>query len=112
MSSYQAQDKKGKHYHPRGQLCWYGCNAYGEMNGYVQPIKHVPEYVWIFDFSNKGFQKLKRDQTVVPKLNELVSMEPYGSTWDAANAKLKLNQESKREAKRRRKNASKKGRRK
>ena len=50
MSSYQCQDKKGKHYHPHGHLCWYGCNQYGEMNGYIQPIKRVPEYVWIFDF--------------------------------------------------------------
>lgn len=110
MSSYQCMDKKGKHYHPRGYLCWYGCNKYGEMNGYIQPIKRVPEYVWIFDFSNKGFQKLKRDQSNIPKLNEVIASEPRGSPYDISNVKLKLNQESQRAAKRRRKNASKKGR--
>ena len=111
MSSYQCQDKKGKHYHPRGYLCWYGCNRYGEMNGFVQPIKKVPEYVWIFDFENKGYQRLKRERAIVPKLNEVVSREPRGSPYEMASIKPRLNQLSKREIKRRNKNASsKKGR--
>lgn len=106
MSSYQCQDKKGKHYHPRGYLCWYGCNQYGEMNGFVQPIKKVPEYVWIFDFKNKGYQKLKQEWAKVPKLNEVISREPKGSLYEYANKKITLNQESKRQAKRRKKDAS------
>lgn len=109
MSSYQCQDKKGKHYHPKGYLCWYGCNQYGEMNGFVQPIKRVPEYVWIFDFKNKGFQRLKREQSIIPRLNEVISREPRGSPFETANVKPILSQESKRQ--RRKKNASsKKGR--
>ena len=109
MSSYQCQDRKGKHYHPHGMLCWYGCNTYGEMNGYIQPIKRVPEYVWIYDFASKGFQRLKREREQIPKLNELLSQDPRGSPYEVT--KPRLNQESKREAKRRRKNASsKKGR--
>lgn len=111
MSSYQCQDKKGKHYHPKGYLCWYGCNQYGEMNGFVQPIKRVPEFVWIYDFGNRGYQRLKREQSEKPKLNDIISREPRGSPYDMANVKPKLNQESKRAAKRRRKDASsKKGR--
>lgn len=111
MSSYQCQDKKGKHYHPRGYLCWYGCNQYGEMNGFVQPIKQVPEFIWIYDFSNRGYQRLKRERSVVPKLNEIVSKEPYGSPYEMANVKLKISQESKRETRRRNKDArNKKGR--
>ena len=110
MSSYQCQDKNGKHYHPRGYLCWYGCNKYGDMNGFIQPIKKVPEYVWIFDFQNKGYQKLKRDRAIKPKLNEVVSREPRGSPWAAANVKIRLSQVSQREIKRRNKNASKKNR--
>jgi hypothetical protein len=108
MSSYQTQDKKGKHYHPHGFLCWYGCNKYGEMNGFIQPIKRVPEYVWIFDFQNKGYQRLKKDQSVVPKLNDIVSKEPRGSPYEMANVKPILSQTSKREIKRRNKNASSK----
>ncbi len=111
MSSYQAKDRKGKHYHPHGMLCWFGCNQYGEMNGYVQIIKRVPEYVWIFDFSNKGYQRLKRERSVKPKLNELLSKEPKGFSYKESDVKPRLTQTSQREAKRRRKNASsKKGR--
>lgn len=105
MSSYQAQDKKRKHYHPRGYLCWYGCNQYGEMNGFVQPIKKVPEYVWIFDFSNKGYQRLKKERAMIPKINEVLAKEPRGSPLNESGVKIKLNQESKLKAKRRRKNA-------
>ncbi len=107
MSSYQCQDKKGKHYHPHGYLCWYGCDAYGEWNGYVQPIKRVPEYVWIFDFKNKGYQRLKQEMSITPNLNDIFSNEPRGSPYEMANTQLKLNQEPK--TKRRNKNASKKG---
>ena len=78
------------------------------MNGYIQPIKKVPEYVWIFDFKNKGYQRLKKEQSVIPKLNEIVSREPYGSPYEMANIKPKLSQVSKREIKRRNKNASSK----
>ena len=81
------------------------------MNGFVQPIKKVPEYVWIFDFENKGYQRLKRERAIVPKLNEVVSREPRGSPYEMASIKPRLNQLSKREIKRRNKNASsKKGR--
>lgn len=104
MSSYQVVDRKGKHYHPRGQLCWYGCNQYGEMNGFVQPIKQVPEYVYIFDFKNKGYQRLKKERAMIPKLNEVLARDPRASPLETKVNRL--SQESKRQAKRRRKDAS------
>lgn len=109
MSSYQRIDSNGKHYHPRGMLCWYGCNQYGEMNGFVQPIKKVPEFIWIFNFKAKGYQKLKRDRAIVPKLNEVLAKEPRGSPFDKSNIKPKLNQIS--ERKRRKEHAREKARR-
>lgn len=108
MSSYQATQKKGKkikHYHPYGYLCWYGCNQYGEMNGFVQPIKRVPEYVWIFDFANKGYQRLKREREEKMKINEVIAREPRGSPFDNTNVKPILSQQSKRDRKRRNKDA-------
>lgn len=104
MSSYQCQDKNGIHYHPRGMLCWYGCNSYGEMNGFIQPIKRVPEYVWIYDFGNKGYQRLKKEQKIIPKLNEVIAKEPRGSPL--VNVKTKLNQGPKQKKKKEKKNAS------
>lgn len=109
MSSYQCQDKKGKHYHPRGMLCWYGCNSYGEPVGIVQPIKRVPEYVWIYDFKNKGYQRLKREQSYIPPLKEVLTRDNKSLPLDNANKKAKLHQISKRKEKQRRlENASSK----
>ena len=113
MSSYQTQDKeKGKHYHPHGYLCWYGCKQYGEPNGFVQPIKKVPEYVWIFDFQNKGYQRLKRERKQKPSLNELLTREPQGFLYKESDVKAILSQATKfSDRKRREKDASsKKGR--
>ncbi len=93
MSSYQCQDKKGKHYHPHGYLCWYECNRYGEPNGKVIPIKKVPEFVWIYDFANKGYQKLKKDREKVMKLNEVIAGEPRASPLEPSDRKIKLTQQ-------------------
>ena len=106
MSSYQRQDKRGRHYHPRGMLCWYGCNDYGEMNGYIVPIKQVPDFIWIFKFNDRGFQKLKREQSKKIALPELFTRDPRASPYDATNIKNILNQRSVKENKRRDKDAS------
>ena len=111
MSSYQCQDKKGKHYHPRGMLCWYSCNSYGETTGTVIPIKRVPEYVWIFDFKNKGFQRLKREQNVIPPLNEVLTRDSAVISLESTNIKPKLHQQSQKkdkEQRRLKRNASSK----
>ena len=92
-------------------LCWFGCNRYGEWNGYVQPIKRVPEYVWIYSFAEKGFQKLKKDRAIRPKLNEVIAGDPRASPYPDSNKKPRLSQLSKREVKRRNKNAREKNRR-
>lgn len=105
MSSYQVKGRDGKHFHPHGMLCWYRCNKYGEMDGFVQPIKRVPEFVWIFDFSSKGFQKMKRDREIIPKLPEVISKEPRGSPLESK--KVRLVQTSQKKRKRRKENASK-----
>lgn len=100
MSSYQVVIKK-KHYHPRGWLCWYGCNQYGDPNGFIRPIKKVPEFIWFFNYSLKGFQKLKKDREFKEvKLNELLSREPLGIDYEESNKKVRLNQKSIRELRR------------
>lgn len=91
MSSYQVMHPKTKkHYHPKGALCWYSCNQYGDPTGEVVFIKKVPEYVWIFDFSNKGFQKLKKTLAVKPQLNEVLSSEPETEVKKYTDTRLLL----------------------
>ena len=108
MSSYQCQDENRKHYHPRGMLCWYQCNSYGEPTGVVQPIKRVPEYVWIYDFQNKGYQRMKREQSYVPPIKEVLTRDKSLMPLDNTNIKAKLHQISRRKEKEIRKNASSK----
>ena len=91
MSSYQCQDENGKHYHPRGYLCWYECNKYGEPTGKVIPIKKVPEYIWIYAFSERGFQRLKKERKKKMKLKEILSKEPRASPLET-DKKIKLAQ--------------------
>ena len=58
------------------------------MNGFVQPIKRVPEYVWIYDFKNRGYQRLKREQSQKPRMNEVISMEPKWMPYENSNKKI------------------------
>lgn len=98
MSSYQTQDTmRGKHYHPYGYLCWYECDSYGDPTGKVYLIKKVPEYVWIFDFGKKGYQKLKKDRERIPPLKEVLSREPNGIPLKTTDAKVKMHQSSHRQ---------------
>jgi len=93
MSSYQTQDKRhGPHYHPHGYLCWYECDRYGDPTGVVHPIKKVPEYVWIFNFKDKGYQRLKRDREKVKTLKEVLSAEPRTTPLHTADVKPKPHQ--------------------
>ena len=97
MSSYQCQDKSGKHYHPRGFLCWYECNRYGDPTGVVHLIKKVPEFIWIYNFSERGYQRMKKDQEKQKKLNEKLSSEPGWVSLNTSDAKPVLHQNSHRQ---------------
>lgn len=97
MSSYQKTDPKTKkHYHPKGALCWFSCNQYGDPMGEVVFIKRVPEWRWIFDFSNRGFQQLKRTREKEPELKELFNASDKEEPMPYSDIKHKLHQNSKR----------------
>ena len=76
MSSYQKVGPDGKHFHPTGALCWFSCNQYGDPKGDVIWIKRVPEFVYIFDYQNRGWQLVKKMQSHIPTLPEVISKEP------------------------------------
>ena len=111
MSSYQKMDENGKHFHPKGALCWYSCNKYGDPLGDVIFIKKVPEWRWIYDFANRGFQQLKRTLSAKPKLNEVLSSDVQEEQMKFTDTKMQLHQQSftqDRTERRRLKNARKK----
>ena len=99
MSSYQTQHKNGKHYHPKGYLCWYEADNYGDPTGTVHIIKQVPEYVWIFNFKDKGYQKMKRDNEKKKIISKVLSAEPRTMPLNTSGIKCKLSQTSHRQNK-------------
>ena len=94
MSSYQKKGADGKHFHPRGALCWFSCNRYGDPTGETVFIKRVPDFIWIFDFENRGFQKLKRDRAQRKTYKELLVSEPNAEVMKFSDKKAKLHQNS------------------
>lgn len=107
MSSYQAPGKKGKKFFPKGCLCWYGCNQYGEPNGYIQPIKLIPEFIWFFEYGKRGFPRLKKERSIIPTTPEVLTRDPLALEYDKSCIPVELSQESKRAIKRRKQNACK-----
>lgn len=113
MSSYQKVDENGKHFHPRGALCWFACNRYGDPTGEVYVIKRVPEWRWIFDFANRGFQQLKKTRSRIPELKELFISDAQEEKMKFTDTTMRLHQTTQRHdrderRKRRRRNASSK----
>lgn len=112
LSSYQKMDyKTKKHYHPYGALCWFSCNQYGDPQGEVYFIKKVPEWRWIYDFSNRGFQQLKKTEEKEKKLNELFTSDVHEELMKFSDTRMRLHQQShKKDLKdyRRKRNAGKK----
>lgn len=95
MSSYQKTDPvTRKHFHPRGSLCWFSCNQYGDPTGTTIFIKKVPEWRYIFDFSNRGYQQLKRERERVREANELLTSDVWAEQMKFTDIKMRLHQKS------------------
>lgn len=62
-----------KKYFPVGALCWFGCNCYGEPNGYAVLIRKVPDTKG--RYKQSGFQRLKAHQEYRPSWKELLSRD-------------------------------------
>lgn len=94
MSSYQRVDKNHKHYHPFGALCWFSCNQYGDPTGDVYFIKKVPEYRWIFDFSNRGYQQLKKTMNKKTEIKDLLTSDIHEEKMKYTDTRMQLHQQS------------------
>jgi hypothetical protein len=77
LSDYRTQDKlKGKHYYPKGALCWFSCDQYGDFTGSVYVIKLIPD-MKLLDLSKnlRGYRQLMNRMGKVPRLNEILSKD-------------------------------------
>ena len=89
LSDYRTQDRmKGVHYYPKGLLCWFETNQYGDPIGSVYVIKPIPDMVYLQTPRRKrGFRQVLSDK-IVP-LNKLLSRtNEHESTIPVVKPKL------------------------
>ena len=77
LSDYRTQDKMhGVHYYPKGLLCWFESNRYGDPIGSVYIIRQVPDMALIdLPRSQKGYRRLLKQQNKSQTLKEILLKE-------------------------------------
>lgn len=77
LSDYRTQDKmRGVHYYPKGLLCWFETNQYGDPTGSVYVVKSVPDTALLeMPRKQRGYQRMLKDQTKKLQVKELFSRE-------------------------------------
>ena len=77
LSDYRTQDRlRGVHYYPKGALCWFETNQYGDPLGSVYLIKFVPDMELLSKpFNERGYRQLLKKQKTKLSLKELFSRE-------------------------------------
>ena len=91
LSTYRTQDKmRGVHYYPKGALCWFETNQYGDPIGSVYFIKSVPDQK-LLNLSKKerGYQQLLKSQKKQKQLKALFT-EKKSDTEEITVVKPKL----------------------
>ena len=77
LSDYRTQDKMhGVHYYPKGALCWFETNQYGDPTGSVYVIRQVPD-MKLLDLPRKkrGYRQLLEKQKKKLSVKELLTRE-------------------------------------
>lgn len=106
LSTYRTQDKfHGPHYYPKGALCWFETNQYGDPNGTIYYVRKIPDIkMFAIPQRQRGFKRFMKQQKKKLNYNELLARElPDTEQWTYDKKHLV---QSMREVKQ---NASKKG---
>ena len=77
LSDYRTQDKmRGVHYYPKGALCWFETNQYGEPTGSVYMVRQIPD-MKLLDVPRKerGYRQLLQKQKKKLTIKELLTKE-------------------------------------
>lgn len=77
LSDYRTQDKmRGIHYYPKGALCWFETNQYGDPTGSVYIARHIPdESQWNIPKRQRGYKRLLAQQNRKLSLKEKFTRE-------------------------------------
>lgn len=67
---------KGVHYYPKGILCWFEANQYGDPIGSVYLIKRVPdERLLSIPYKERGYRQLLQKKSVKGNLKKSITKE-------------------------------------
>jgi hypothetical protein len=77
LSDYRTQDKmRGVHYYPKGALCWFETNQYGDPTGSVYIARMIPdENQWKIPKRQRGLKRLLNQQNRKYSLKEKLTRE-------------------------------------
>ena len=77
LSDYRTQDKmRGVHYYPKGALCWFETNQYGDPTGSVYFVRQIPDMKLLETPKNeRGYRRLIRNQNKKEQLKNLFAKE-------------------------------------
>ena len=91
FSDFRTQDKMhGTHYYPRGALCWFETDQYGDLLGSVYYARTIPVMAMLeLPMKERGFRRLKAQREKGKTLKEiLVKEKPDNSVLETIKPKL------------------------
>lgn len=92
LSDYRTQDKMhGVHYYPKGALCWFETNQYGDFLGSVYYIKQIPDMKLLeLPKNERGYKKLLAQQKKKLTLKEKwAKNKPDETQWEYKKPRFK-----------------------
>lgn len=89
---YRKKEKKMKYY-PKGALCWFGCNIYGQREGPVVFIKNVPDKNAKYKQSDSGLQQIKDANNKAYTFRQLLMKNNTCRDLQTSNKKCRLVQD-------------------
>lgn len=77
FSDFRTQDKmRSVHYYPKGALCWFETNQYGDPIGSVYFVRKIPDMKLINSpLSERGFKRLKAQQKKRKTIKDALTRE-------------------------------------
>lgn len=77
FSDFRTQDKMhGTHYYPKGALCWFETNQYGDLLGPVYFVRRIPDMKMLeLPLKERGLKRLKGQQNKKKTLIDILTKE-------------------------------------
>ena len=81
FSDFRTQDKcHGKHYYPKGALCWFETDQYGDPIGSVYFARRIPDMKMLeLPMKERGFRRLKAQRESKKNFKYVLVKDQYNT---------------------------------